>query len=116
MPRNITLIIECLAFFGLICCLFIYNTSVVFLGIVITFTALEILMEAFQIRLKRQVSHIYTILFILSSLITNIISMGFDISAIFPVFFMGVLLVVSQYIYIPEHRKKQQMETYRENI
>ncbi|WP_459500307.1 hypothetical protein [Bacillus sp. C1] len=108
MPRNIPLIIEYLAFLGLICCLIIYNTNIVFLSIIIAFVALEALMEAFKIRLKKQISHIYTALFIISGLIVNIIYSGFHIAAILPVFFIGVLLFISQYIYIPDHRKKQQ--------
>ncbi|MGG0186915.1 hypothetical protein [Bacillus rhizoplanae] len=111
MTRNIPLIIEYLAFFGLICCLFIYNTNIVFLSIVITFVACEVLMEVFKIRLKRHISHIYTALFIISSLLTNIIYNGLNAAAIFPVFFMTILLIVSQYIYVPEHRKHQYQET-----
>ncbi|MBO1582170.1 hypothetical protein [Bacillus sp. XF8] len=108
MPRNIPLIIEYLAFLGLICCLVIYNTNLVFLAIVISFVAIESLMEAFKIRLKKQISHIYTAFIIIGGLITNIIYSGFHIAAILPVFFIGVLVIISQYIYIPEHRKKQQ--------
>ncbi|MFD0772085.1 hypothetical protein ACFQZ1_25610 [Bacillus sp. CGMCC 1.60114] len=111
MTRNIPLIIEYLAFFGLICCLLIYNTNIVFLSITIAFVACEVLMEVFKIRLKRHISHIYTALFIISSLITNIIFTGLHAAAIFPVFFMTILLIVSQYIYVPEHRKHQYQET-----
>lgn len=110
MPRNINipLIIEYLAFLGLICCLVIYNTNLVFLSIVIAFVAIESLMEAFKIRLKKKISHIYTALIMMSGLMTNIIYSGFHMAAILPVFFMGVLIIISQYIYIPEHRKNQQ--------
>ncbi|PEA55185.1 hypothetical protein CON64_09160 [Bacillus pseudomycoides] len=108
MIRNIPLLIEYLAFFGLICCLVIYNTNIVFLSIIITFVACEMLMEIFKIRLKRHIAHIYTALFIISSLITNMIYNGLHISAMFPVFFMAILLIVSQYIYVPEYRKQQQ--------
>ncbi|MDM5153508.1 hypothetical protein QUF88_06560 [Bacillus sp. DX1.1] len=111
MPRNIPLIIEYLAFLGLIYCLLIYNTNVVFLVITILFVTFEILMEAFKIRLKQQISHVYTAFFILSGFITNVISSGLHGSAIFPVFFLAILLVVSQYIYVPDYRKKQQQET-----
>ncbi|MDC2867626.1 MULTISPECIES: hypothetical protein [unclassified Bacillus (in: firmicutes)] len=110
MTRNIPLLIEYLAFFGLICCLLIYNTNTVSLSIIITFVTCEVLMEIFKIRLKRHISHIYTTLFIISSLITNIIFNGLHISAMFPVFFVAILLIVSQYIYVPEHRKQQQQE------
>ncbi|MBO1626334.1 MULTISPECIES: hypothetical protein [Bacillus] len=108
MPRNIPLVIEYLAFLGLICCLVIYNTNIVFLSIVILFVAIESLMEAFKIRLKKQISHIYTAFIIIGGLITNIIYSGFHIAAILPVFFIAVLLIISQYIYTPDHRKKQQ--------
>ena len=56
MPRNINipLLIEYLAFLGLICCLVIYNTNTVFLSIIIAFVALEIMMEAFQVQLKQK--------------------------------------------------------------
>ncbi|KEK24201.1 hypothetical protein [Bacillus gaemokensis] len=108
MPRNIPLIIEYIAFLGLICCLLIYNTNVVFLSIVILFVIFETLMEVFKIRLKQKISHIYTAFVTFSSLITNVIYSGFHAAAIFPVFFVGVLLVISQYIYIPKHRKQQQ--------
>ncbi|MBY0599733.1 hypothetical protein [Bacillus bingmayongensis] len=108
MPRNIPLIIEYLAFLGLICCLVIYNTNLVFLAIIISFVAIESLMEVFKIRLKKQISHIYAAFVIIGGLITNIIYSGFHVAAIFPVFFIGVLVIISQYIYIPEHRKKQQ--------
>ncbi|MEH6890995.1 hypothetical protein V7024_14995 [Bacillus sp. JJ864] len=115
MIRNIPLLIEYLAFFGLICCLLIYNINIVFLSIVITFVTCEVLMEIFKIRLKRHISHIYTALFIISSLITNINFNGLHVSAIFPVFFMTILLIVSQYIYVPEYRKQQhqQQETWK---
>ena len=53
MPRNIPLIIEYVAFLGLICCLIIYNTNIVFLSI-IAFVALEIMMESFQVQLKQK--------------------------------------------------------------
>ena len=53
MPRNIPLIIEYVAFLGLICCLIIYNTNIVFLSIIIAFVALEIMMESFQVQLKK---------------------------------------------------------------
>lgn len=53
MPRNIPLIIEYAAFLGLICCLIIYNTNIVFLSIIIAFVALEIMMESFQVQLKQ---------------------------------------------------------------
>ena len=107
MPRNITLIIEYLAFLGLICCLVIYNTNIVFLSIVILFVTIESLMEAFKIRLKNTLLT-YTAFVIIGGLITNIIYSGFHLAAIFPVFFIGVLLIISQYIHIPDHRKKQQ--------
>ncbi|MDP7981070.1 hypothetical protein [Bacillus multifaciens] len=110
MIRNIPLLIEYLAFFGLICCLLIYNTNIVFLSIIITFIAFEVLMEIFKIRLKRHISHIYTVLFIISSLITNINFNGLHVSALFPVFFMAILLIVSQYIYVPEYWKQQQQQ------
>ena len=54
MPRNIPLIIEYVAFLGLICCLIIYNTNIVFLSIIIAFVALEIMMESFQVQLKQK--------------------------------------------------------------
>lgn len=114
MQRNIPLIIECLAFLCLIGCLFLYNTNTVFLSIVIAFVTCEIMMEAFQIRLKRFISHIYTTLFITSGLLTNIFYNGLHLSAIFPVFFMAVLLIVSQYIYIPEYYKKQYHDVAKE--
>ena len=112
MPRNrnIPLIIEYLAFFGLICCLLIYNTNIIFLSIIITFVIFEILMEAFSIRLRKQISHVYVILFLLSAFITNVVSSGFYLSTIFPVFFMGVLLVVSQYMRVPSNQKKQEKQ------
>ncbi|HDX9578592.1 TPA: hypothetical protein ROX88_002134 [Bacillus pseudomycoides] len=109
--RNIPLTIECLAFFGLICCLIIYNTNVVFLSIVTVFVACEVIMETYKIRLKRHISHIYTALFIISSLLTNITFNGLHASTMFPVFFMTILLIVSQYIYVPEYRKQQYQET-----
>lgn len=110
MPRNIPLMIESIAFFGLICCLIIYNTSIVFLSIVITFVILEIMMEAFQIRLKQKIAHIYVMLFLLSAFITNVVNGGFYLSSIFPVFFLGILLVISQYINVPDKRKKQEKQ------
>ena len=54
MLRNIPLIIEYVAFLGLICCLIIYNTNIVFLSIIIAFVALEIMMESFQVQLKQK--------------------------------------------------------------
>lgn len=110
MARNIALLIEFLAFLGLIFCLLIYNTNVVFLSIIIAFVAFEVIMESFKIRLKRHISHIYTALFIISSLLTSIIVNGLHVSAMFPVFFMTILLIVSQYIYVPKRRKQQQHE------
>lgn len=98
MPRNIPLIIEYVAFLGLICCLIIYNTNIVFLSIIIAFVALEIMMESFQVQLKQKIAHIYNAIFLLSALITNIISNGFYLSTVFPVFFMAVLLFVARYI------------------
>ncbi|KFN02334.1 hypothetical protein D0U04_06025 [Bacillus clarus] len=110
MPRkiNIPLIIEYLAFFGLIYCLIIYNTNTVFLSIIITFVVLEIMMEAFKIRLKQKIAHIYIILFLSSAFITNVVSNGFYLSTVFPVFFMGILLVISKYVNVPNTTKQQQ--------
>ncbi|WP_242222790.1 hypothetical protein [Bacillus cereus group sp. BfR-BA-01380] len=113
MARNIALTIECLAFLGLICCLVIYNTNIVFLSIIIAFVACEVMMETFKIRLKRHISHIYTVLFIIGSLLTSITFNDFHVSAMFPVFFMTILLIVSQYIYVPKHRKQQHEETWK---
>lgn len=106
MQRNIPLIIEYIAFLCLFFCLLIYNTNTVFLSIVIAFVTCEIMMEAFQIRLKRHISHIYTAIFISSGLLANIFYGGLHLQAIFPVFFMTVLLIVSQYIYVPEYKKQ----------
>lgn len=114
MQRNIPLIIEYLAFLCLFCCVLFYNTNTVFLSIVIAFVTCEIMMEAFQIRLKRHISHIYTAIFISSGLLTNIFYGGLHLSAIFPVFFMAILLIVSQYIYVPEYRKNQYYDVTKE--
>ncbi|HFR4220851.1 MULTISPECIES: hypothetical protein [Bacillus] len=108
MPRNIPLIIEYAAFLGLICCLIIYNTNIVFLSIIIAFVALEIMMESFQVQLKQKIAHIYNAIFLLSALITNIISNGFYLSTVFPVFFMAVLLFVARYINVPYNQKQEQ--------
>ncbi|AFQ16940.1 hypothetical protein CON48_26730 [Bacillus thuringiensis] len=108
MPRNIPLIIEYVAFLGLICCLIIYNTNIVFLSIIIAFVALEIMMESFQVQLKQKIAHIYNAIFLLSALITNIISNGFYLSTVFPVFFMAVLLFVARYINVPYKQKQEQ--------
>ncbi|WP_369901019.1 hypothetical protein [Bacillus manliponensis] len=114
MQRNIPLFIECIAFVCLIVCLILYNTNTIFLSIIITFVTFEIMMEAFQIRLKRHISHIYTALFITSGLITNLLANGLHLTSIFPVFFMAVLLIVSQYIYVPEYRKEQHYNVAKE--
>ncbi|HDR6311764.1 TPA: hypothetical protein QCU60_003714 [Bacillus cereus] len=110
MPRNINipLLIEYLAFLGLICCLIIYNTNTVFLSIIIAFVALEIMMESFQVQLKQKIAHIYNAIFLLSALITNIISNGFYLSTVFPVFFMAVLLFIARYIHVPTNKKHEQ--------
>ncbi|PFJ17962.1 hypothetical protein COD67_11080 [Bacillus cereus] len=108
MPRNVPLLIEYLAFLGLICCLIIYNTNTVFLSIIITFVALEIMMESFQVQLKQKVSHIYNAIFLSSALITNVISNGFYLSTVAPVFFMAVLLFIARYINTPNNKKHEQ--------
>ncbi|ABY41901.1 hypothetical protein P4U03_13055 [Bacillus mycoides] len=108
MPRNIPLFIEYLAFLGLICCLIIYNTNTVFLSIIIAFVALEIIMEALQMRLKQKIAHIYNVIFLLSALITNIISNGFYLSTVLPVFFIGVLLFIARYVHVPNNQKHEQ--------
>jgi len=101
-------IIEYLAFLGLICCLVIYNTNTVFLSIIIAFVALEIMMEAFQVQLKQKIAHIYNAILLLSALITNIISNGFYLSTVFPVFFMAILLFIARYIHVPNNKKHEQ--------
>ena len=108
MPRNIPLFIEYLAFLGLICCLIIYNTNTVFLSIIIAFVALEIIMEALQMQLKQKIAHIYNVIFLLSALITNIISNGFYLSTVLPVFFIGVLLFIARYVHVPNNQKHEQ--------
>ncbi|PFG78664.1 hypothetical protein DL97_3030, partial [Bacillus sp. YF23] len=52
--------------------------------------------------------HIYNAIFLLSALITNIISNGFYLSTVFPVFFMAVLLFVARYINVPYNQKQKQ--------
>ncbi|MDI6505712.1 hypothetical protein QL993_13140 [Bacillus wiedmannii] len=104
---NIPLLIEYFAFLGLIYCLIIYNTNTVFLSIIIAFVALEIMMESFQVQLKQKIAHIYNAIFLLSALITNIISNGFYLSTVFPVFFMAVLLFIARYIHVPTNKKHE---------
>ena len=94
MPRNIPLLIEYLAFLGLICCLVIYNTNTVFLSIIIAFVALEIMMESFQVQLKQKIAHIYNAIFLLSALIANIISNGFIYLPYF-LYFYGCFIIHS---------------------
>ncbi|WP_081584607.1 hypothetical protein [Bacillus bingmayongensis] len=110
MLRNLPLLIEYLAFFGLICCFIIYDTNVIFLSMLILFVCCEILREIFQIRLRKHISHLYTSLIIIVCLIINLKYDGLFISSMFPVFFISVLLIVSQYIYTPEHHKKEDEE------
>ncbi|MCI4060394.1 hypothetical protein MMK25_32350, partial [Bacillus cereus] len=66
MQRNIPLIIEYVAFLGLICCLIIYNTNIVFLSIIIAFVALDIMMVSFQVQLQQKIAHIYNALCLVS--------------------------------------------------
>ncbi|MDH4422458.1 MULTISPECIES: hypothetical protein [Bacillus] len=108
MPRNIPLLIEYLAFLGLIFCLIIYNTNTVFLSIIIAFVALEIMMESFQVQLKLKIAHIYNAIFLLSALITNVISNGFYVSTVLPVFFMAILLFIARYVNVPNNKKHEQ--------
>ncbi|WP_459502619.1 hypothetical protein [Bacillus sp. C1] len=107
MPRNIPLLIEYLAFFGLICCFIIYDTNIIFLSTVILFVCCEILLEVFKIRFKKYISHLYTSLIIIVCLIANLKVDGLFISSLFPVFFISVLLVISQYVYMPEYHKRE---------
>ena len=106
MLRNIPLVIEYLAFFGLICCFIIYDTNIYFLSMIILFVCCEILLEVFKIRFKKYISHLYTALIIIFCFITNLKIDGLFITSIFPVFFISVLLIISQYIYVPDHNKK----------
>lgn len=111
MLRNIPLLIEYLAFFGLICCFLIYDTNIYFLSMLILFVCCEILLEVFKIRFKKYISHLYTALIIISCFITILKIDGLFISSMFPAFFISILLIVSQYIYVPEHHKKENKET-----
>lgn len=111
MSRNVQLIIEYLSFFGLICCFIIYDTNIIFLSMLILFVFCESLLEVFKIRFKKHISHLYTSLIIIVCLIVNLKVDGLFISSMFPVFFIGVLLITSQYIYMPEHHKKRDGET-----
>ncbi|MEM5671088.1 hypothetical protein AAHB54_00165, partial [Bacillus cereus] len=43
-----------------------------------------------------------------SALITNIISNGFYLTTVFPVFFMAILLFIARYIHIPNNKKHEQ--------
>ncbi|EEK80360.1 hypothetical protein bcere0009_6030 [Bacillus cereus R309803] len=97
-----------MAFLGLICCLIIYNTNTVFLSIIIAFVTLEIMMESFQVQLKQKIAHIYNALFLLSALITNVISNGLYLSTVFPVFFMAILLFIARYVNVPNNKKHEQ--------
>ncbi|WP_410983008.1 hypothetical protein [Bacillus cereus] len=111
MLRNIPLLIEYLAFFGLICCFLIYDTNIYFLSMLILFVCCEILLEVFKIRFKKYISHLYTALIIICCFITILKIDGLFISSMFPVFFISILLIVSQYIYVPVHHKKEDIET-----
>lgn len=111
MLRNISLLIEYLAFFGLICCFLIYDTNIYFLSMLILFVCCEILLEVFKIRFKKYISHLYTALIIIFCFITLLKIDGLFISSMFPVFFISILLIVSQYIYVPEHHTKEGKET-----
>ncbi|CAI8997706.1 AgrB-like protein [Bacillus sp. IT-79MI2] len=110
MLRNIPLLIEYLAFFGLICCFIIYDTNIIFLSMLILFVCCEILRDIYKIRLRKHISHLFTSLIIIICLITNLKVDGLFISSMFPIFFISVLLIVSQYIYVPEHHKKEDKE------
>ncbi|WP_141540264.1 hypothetical protein [Bacillus cereus] len=111
MLRNIPLLIEVLAFFCLICCFIIYDTNIYFLSMLIFFVCCEILMEVFKVKFKKYISHLYTSLIIIICLIINLTIDGLFISTMFPIFFIGVLLFVSQYVYAPEHLKKDDATT-----
>lgn len=69
------------------------------------------MMESFQVQLKQKIAHIYNAIFLLSALITNIISNGFYLSTVFPVFFMAVLLFVARYINVPYNQNKTKTRT-----
>ncbi|PEY43888.1 hypothetical protein CN354_01605 [Bacillus cereus] len=111
MLRNIPLLIEYLAFFGLICCFIIYDTNIYFLSMLILFVCCEILLEVFKIRFKKYISHLYTALIITFCFITNLKIDGLFITSMFPVFFISVLLIISQYIYVSERHKQEDKET-----
>lgn len=76
----------------------------------ILFVCCEILREIYKIRLRKHISHLFTSLIIIVCLITNLKVDGLFISSMFPIFFISVLLIVSQYIYVPEHHKKEDKE------
>ncbi len=105
MPRNIPLIIEYAAFFRFNLlfnhlqykhCIFIYYYC---------FCCIRNYDGIISSATKTKIAHIYNAIFLLSALITNIISNGFYLSTVFPVFFMAVLLFVARYINVPYNQK-----------
>ncbi|MFX3623612.1 MAG: hypothetical protein ACE3JP_06160 [Ectobacillus sp.] len=102
MTKDITIFIESLAFLGIVCCLLIYNTNLLFLGVLIAFVLCEIIMELLKVKLKRRFAHIYSAVVLTCITITSTMINGIEPAAIFPVFFTAILLVISQYGFILE--------------
>lgn len=107
MSRDLTIFIEGLAFFGLICCLFIYHANVWFLGTLIAFVLCETIMEFFHMKLKPFFSYIYDAVFLIGLTAAAVISNGLHLSSFVPLFFGAILLFISQYAIIIESSNNQ---------
>ncbi len=100
------MVIEILALFGLICCLFILEADSAFLSLLIAYVICEIILEIIGIKPKKAFKYLYGTCFFITTTVITIISNGFHLSSLFPVFFIGILLVVSHQTFLIEPDKE----------
>ncbi|WP_379970174.1 hypothetical protein [Ectobacillus sp. sgz5001026] len=92
--KDIPIFLELLSLFGLICCLFIFNASLAFLIILVSFVSCEIFMEWLQLKLASWLSITYKLSYIIAVGIVAIKENGLHMSSMFAVFFIAILLII----------------------
>lgn len=92
--KDLPILLELLSLFGLICCLFIFNASLAFLIILVSFVLCEIFMEWLQLKLTSLLSIIYKLSYIIAVGVVAIEENGMHMSSMFAVFFIAILLII----------------------
>lgn len=92
--KDTPIFLESLSLLGLICCLFIFNASLAFLLILVSFVLCEILLEWLQVKLASWLAITYKLTYFIAVSTVALMENGMHLSSMFAIFFIAVLLII----------------------